>query len=556
MRTLTISAFALLTFTSAWPQVGNTWSDRLDSISSGIIDPPKWSAQLEGIHVGHIPPPSPAVDNPVNHWGRLAIWGHGVPDDSGEGRSTQMYVFDTKPDPVMGKFIDQSGNPTVNPMPNLLLSGVDCFCAGQTGDKNGDLLIVGGALEGHAIGIKDVNRFKFQNLSWESVKLMDYPRWYPTAVTLANGNILTVAGIDATGQGHSDIPELFNTTTGQWSIFNAVVQWPEAPFWRPFDSDPYPFMFAIHDSTDPKVFWAGKRRHTAHQQSNEAGRSHILNMTSLVYEPVTAGNPPWEGSGAVMWIDGTNPVSKGKIIKVGGNGTSFTVRDRKYFNASEKVGQINLDNADPFWTSLPDLAEATIDCNMVLLPNGKLLVVGGAKYDHDYVAIQKLSSHAVRTTQMFDPANPTSPWDDDLLPMPDADRRWYHSTAVLLPDGSVLSAGSNNEFNGRIYYPPYFSQARPTIESAPATVTYGNNFNVTVGAGQTISKVTLLRLAATTHGFDQGQRFISCTFNQAGQNLSVTRPASGGVAPPGYYMLFVVFANGAPSHARYVKVGP
>ena len=407
MRTLTISAFALLTFTSAWPQVGNTWGDRLDSVSSGILNPPKWPAQLEGIHIGHIPPPSPSVDHPNNHWGRLAIWGHGVADDSGDGRSTQMYVFDTRPDPVHGKFIDQAGNATVAPIANLLLSGVDCFCGGHTGDKNGNLLIVGGALDGHAIGIQNTNLFKFQNLSWEPEEMMEYARWYPTAVALANGDILAVAGIDETGLGHSDVAELFNTTTGAWSDFDAQVENPPGSGnWDSFDSDPYPFMFAVHDQTAPKVFWAGKRRHTQYQQSNEAGRSHILNMTTLQYLPVTAGSPPWEGSGAVMWIDGTNPVSKGKIIKVGGNGTSFTVRNKKYFNASEKVGQINLDAASPEWTFLPDLAEATIDCNMVLLPNGKLLVVGGAKYDHDYVAIQKLSSHAVRTTQLFDPANP------------------------------------------------------------------------------------------------------------------------------------------------------
>ena len=555
MRNFTISALALLTSATSFAQTGDTWGD----LMSYVQDPPSWPQALEGIHIGHIPPPSPNVDNPANHWGRLAIWGHGVIDDTQDLRSTQMYVWDTKPDPLRGKFINQSGNPTVAPIPNLLLSGVDCFCGGHTGDKNGNLLIVGGALDGHAIGIKNTNLFKFENLSWEVEEMMEYPRWYPSAVALANGNILTVAGINETGTGHSDIAELFNTTAGTWSDFNAQVFNPEPPpgAWASFDSDPYPFMFAIHDATDPKVFWAGKRRHTQNQQSNEAGRSHILNMTAMQYTPVTAGNPPWEGSGAVMWIGGTDPVKKGKIIKVGGNGTSFIVREKKYFNANDIAQQIDLDTVDPFWTSLPSLAEATIDCNMVLLPNGKLLVVGGAKYDHDYVAIQNLSSHAVRKTQLFDPgANPPQTSWTELAPMPLVDRRWYHSTAVLLPDGSVLCAGSNNEFNGRIYYPPYFSQSRPTIVNAPANITYSSNFSVTVGAQQTIHKVTLVRLPSTTHGYDQGQRFINCNFTQAGTGLTITRPASGGVAPPGYYMLFVVYESGAPSHARYVKVGP
>src|SRR5687767_6009652 len=145
VRNFTISALALLASATSVAQTGDTWGD----LMSHAQDPPSWPQALEGIHIGHIPPPSPNVDNPANHWGRLAIWGHGVIDDTQDLRSTQMYVWDTKPDPLRGKFINQSGNPTVAPIPNLLLSGVDCFCGGHTGDKNGNLLIVGGALDGH-----------------------------------------------------------------------------------------------------------------------------------------------------------------------------------------------------------------------------------------------------------------------------------------------------------------------------------------------------------------------------------------------------------------------
>jgi hypothetical protein len=66
----------------------------------------------------------------------------------------------------------------------------------------------------------------------------------------------------------------------------------------------------------------------------------------------------------------------------------------------------------------------------------------------------------------------------------------------------------------------------------------------------------LRRLTATTHGFDQGQRYIRCDFSQVGNSLTVTPPADGGVAPPGCYMLFAVDQYGAPSYARYTKVGP
>ena len=199
------------------------------------------------------------------------------------------------------------------------------------------------------------------------------------------------------------------------------------------------------------------------------------------------------------------------------------------------------------------MAAAATDMNLVWLPTGKLLSVGGATYDHGWILKYGNISHSVRTTQIYDPVAKT--WSTGLS-MPGTEKRWYHSAAPLLPDGSVLSAGSNNEYNGRIYYPSYFGQTRPAITSAPTTISYGQPFNVGVNMnGLSIEKVTLIRLNATTHGFDQGQRFISCTFTSSVDNLTVTPPANGAVAPPGAYMLFVVATNDRPSHARYVKIG-
>jgi hypothetical protein len=139
--------------------------------------------------------------------------------------------------------------------------------------------------------------------------------------------------------------------------------------------------------------------------------------------------------------------------------------------------------------------------------------------------------------------------------MPGTEKRWYHSTAVLLPDGSVLSAGTNNEQNGRIYYPSYFSGTRPVVTAAPTSaVSYNGTFQLTLAdTSVTVSKVTLIRLNATTHGFDQGQRFIECDFTQSGTTLTVTSPKNNSIAPPGYYMVFAVSSSGVPSHARYIK---
>jgi hypothetical protein len=139
--------------------------------------------------------------------------------------------------------------------------------------------------------------------------------------------------------------------------------------------------------------------------------------------------------------------------------------------------------------------------------------------------------------------------------------RIYHSAAVLLRDGRVLVTGSGersgdvDQFNAELYSPPYlFQGSRPELTSAPGTLTYGTSFAVATPDAEAIAKVTLLRLGSTTHGFDQNQRFMSLDFTSAPGELTVTAPASGNLAPPGDYLLFVVNDDGVPSLGQTVRL--
>ncbi|MER3483252.1 MAG: galactose oxidase, partial [Meiothermus sp.] len=121
-----------------------------------------------------------------------------------------------------------------------------------------------------------------------------------------------------------------------------------------------------------------------------------------------------------------------------------------------------------------------------------------------------------------------------------------------------------NQYSAEIYYPPYMFKAdgslapRPTIVSAPQTVSYGSTFTVeTAQPNSTIARVTINKLGAATHAFNMGQHFVPLTSSKDGTNkLSVNAPASPNIAPPGYYMLFVLDTKGVPSAAKFVKVGP
>ena len=139
--------------------------------------------------------------------------------------------------------------------------------------------------------------------------------------------------------------------------------------------------------------------------------------------------------------------------------------------------------------------------------------------------------------------------------------RGYHATALLLPDGRVLHAGSGdgagapNQLNAEIFSPPYLSRgARPVISSAPTAVSYGSQFRVLTPQAGAITRVSLIRLGAATHAFDENQRFQRLSFTADASGLTVTTPGSRNRTPPGHYMLFILNGNDVPSVARIIRI--
>src|SRR6185437_6703125 len=176
----------------------------------------------------------------------------------------------------------------------------------------------------------------------------------------------------------------------------------------------------------------------------------------------------------------------------------------------------------------------------------KIFVVGGSS-----AAGFDTSTSPVAPTEMWDPAT-----GQFTVMASIAVYRGYHSTALLLPDGRVLSAGGNvGGPNAQIYSPPYlFKGARPTISSAPTSVGYGQTVFIGTPNATGITKVSFIRLGSTTHTFDQSTRYMHLNFTQATNGLNVTMPANGNITPPGYYMLFVLNSTGVPSVASIMKI--
>src|SRR5207302_3312345 len=214
---------------------------------------------------------------------------------------------------------------------------------------------------------------------------------------------------------------------------------------------------------------------------------------------------------------------------------------------------IDLSQSTPQWLWGPPMSQPRIQMNATILPNGKILATGGSAND------ERAESSSFNS-DLFDAAGGTfSGVAANVHP------RLYHSNALLLPDATVLLAGGNPE-RGKfeehieVYSPSYLFErdgspaARPVITAVtPAALSYASGFQIQTPDAANISSVVLVRPGAPTHSFDMDQRLVGLSFTAGNGVLNVTAPSSGNIAPPGYYMLFILNSSGVPSTAVFVK---
>ena len=192
--------------------------------------------------------------------------------------------------------------------------------------------------------------------------------------------------------------------------------------------------------------------------------------------------------------------------------------------------------------------------NTTVMADGRVFVNGGSAVDNELTGVSY-------TSTIWSPT--TGQWTTGATAKI---ARLYHSTALLLPDGSVLTAGGGangpvTNLNAEIYYPRYLFKTdgsgqpapRPTIATSPAAVNVGQQFGVTIAGADTITRVTLVRTGSVTHSFNHDQRYMGLSFTQNGQALSIKLPTSRSNLLPGYYLLFV-FKGRVPSVARVIHV--
>jgi hypothetical protein len=403
----------------------------------------------------------------------------------------------------------------------------DMFCNGMVLLQDGRALIDSGTIQYDPFyGQPNVAVFDPATNLFSNVQSMAHGRWYPTALTLGDGRVMAFSGLNETG-GTNTAVEFYTAGSG-WS-----QQYPAS--WTP---DLYP---RLHLLPNGKVFYSGAQ--TTSKLFDPSTTTWNTNVATTIY-----GGTRTYGTSVLLPLTPNNNYDP-KVIIMGGHSPAT--------NTSEII---DLGVPTPAWQSGPNMSQARIEMNAAILPDGRVLAVGGSVNDED-TTTASLNADLLGP----DPNNPGnyifSSAGANTYP------RLYHSVALLLPNATVWLAGGNPQRGTyvqqmEIYQPPYLFDStgalayRPSITSAPSSISYGNTFPVQTPDAASINRVVLVRNGTVTHAFGMDQREVELSFTAQSGSLTVTAPPNGNIAPPGYYMLFLLNSSGVPSVATFVQVVP
>jgi YVTN family beta-propeller protein len=446
----------------------------------------------------------------VRSWPLIAVHAVLMPDGrvltygtTASGQQTAIFIYDVW-DPSQGL---DAGHTT---LPNQ--TGVDIFCSSQVVlPAGGQVFIAGGdnwtGSSTTNTGNSDSTLFNYGTNTLTKTSALNRARWYSSSITLLNGETYIQGGA-----GGTDRPEIRGTNGVFRLLSNA-------------NTSAFDFMYARNFiAPDGRVFGF-----------DSGGRMYYVNTsgTGLVTNAGTFTGPTGSDASTVMY-------RPGKIIHFGGNSRGTIL--------------IDITGGSPVVTTGQNLSTQRRLVNGTVLADGRVLATGGSLAWNEMTGVNY-------NAEIWNPT--TGAWQ---LGPPEARARLYHSTAVLMPDASVLVAGGGapgpqNNTNIEVYYPSYLYNAaggfatRPVIDEAPGTVDIGETFDVDMTGTGAVSRVVMIKTASVTHSWNMEQRFIELTYQQEGSRLRVQAPTHAADAPPGFYMLFAFNAAGVPAVAPILRVG-
>lgn len=411
------------------------------------------------------------------------------------------------------------------------------WCGGQTILADGRVFVSGGNLRypdpslstlGSWQGTLTQYTFNPYTETWARQPDMSRGRWYPTVTQLADNRVVVTSGIDETGSNaiNNDV-EIFTPDPHMDGIGRMQLVGTHNA------SGLYPQQFLLPSG---KVLEAGP----------DAESSYTFDPASSVWSAVPGmrSDHYYLGNG-VLYTDASQTPTRQVIMVAGGHDETRALANNEWLDGHRPASG---------WAPFPQWNRPRHNANTVILADGAMLTVGGNRGLYGY-------EEAELSTELYSTAtgDVTGSWQ---MVAPHAIQAAYHSSAILLPDATVLvsqddmdpTAAAAFQHKAQVYSPPYlFRGPQPVITSAPASARLGQTFAVGTDRVGMVSAM-LVAPGATTHGNDMHQRAIKLKVQVLANGLSVTLPTSASLVPPGHYMLFVLDSAGIPSVARFVHV--
>lgn len=430
-----------------------------------------------------------------------------------------------------GSFKTSQWDPTTGSL-TTVSTPWDAFCSGHAFLPDGRLLVAGGtaaypsaATNDTYAGTKQAYLFDPTTGKYTRTADMHVPRWYPTVTELGDGRQFVLGGQGASGE-----------RTDQWEIFDGST-------WTQPAANPSRYVYqpeypALHLLRDGHLFYSGVATFGSSTADTPAG---IWDYATNAYRSVPGlVDDARRDQGASVMLP---PAQDQRVMVIGGGDHVGPG------NAVASTGIVDLKQVTPSYTTGPALDTAKMYVNAVILPDSTVFETGGATKSvlNGGTPVTSTQIYHPRTNRWTKAASATVP-------------RVYHSSAVLLPDGRVATFGGNPpgsfEMRIEVYTPAYLQTgaARPVITGGPNEFRYGDYGAFTTTQSSPISSVVLVKPAATTHQSDPNQRLVDVPFTRTATGVSVTMPTEPNLAPPGWYMLFAVDANGVPSVAKWVHL--
>jgi galactose oxidase len=399
--------------------------------------------------------------------------------------------------------------------------GYPAFCGGHTHLADGRILIAGG---NGRYGARGSTVFDPATSTFTPRIEMNAGRFYPTLRLLADGRVLVLGG---TG-GRSNIPEIWDPNTNAFSQLGCALS-PTCPgarlrlHWYPRTAYTPGGKFFLVPASRPlyaQEFDLDTETWTEHSEVGNLADGRLTSAPAVYYD-------------------------RNLILRAGSDIYGPASR------ATAEASVIDItDLQNPTFRLTTPMVYARNRNTLTQLPDGTIMSSGGVRNAGCQLPNNDPHNYA---PEIWDPVTET--WDA-LGPMQAA--RSYHSSFILLRDGSILASGGEPKVqNSQIFRPPYlFKGPRPMITSAPTTVEVNTTFDVLTPDPANVAQVTMVKLGAVTHAYDQSQHFVRLSFTTGVDRVTADAPADNYEAPPGYYLLFLISNLGVPSVAEYVRVEP